>query len=346
MNQPAIKQPDFPLQRFDTELRRYGFPHLERRSVKTLQVNVGKLCNQACHHCHVEAGPKRSEIMTPATAERIIELAGRSGSGGWIEAIDLTGGAPELNPSFAYLVESARALGIHVMVRCNLTVLYEPDMEYLPEFYRENGVELICSLPCYTAENVDMQRGVGVFGKSVDALRELNALGYGMPNSCLALNLVYNPLGASLPPAQAGLEAKYHEELERLFGIQFHRLFTITNMPIKRFSEQLVRSGELESYMSLLVNHFNPATVDGVMCKELISIGWDGTVFDCDFNQMLEIPARPANSRYEGAGRAAGVSIYDIESLCAFTNARIATGTHCFGCTAGAGSSCGGELSR
>ncbi len=326
---------------FDGALAAHHLRPLGRRSIRTVQVNVGKLCNQACHHCHVEAGPKRTEIMTKATAGRILEHIAASER---IEVLDLTGGAPELCPSFRYLVESARGLGLRVIVRCNLTVIYEAGMEWLPEFYRDNRVELVCSLPCYTEANVDGQRGKGVFGRSITALQTLNGLGYGRTGSGLELDLVYNPLGAFLPPPQEELERKYREELWRLFSIEFNRLFTITNMPIKRFAEQLERSGEYADYMSLLVTHFNAATVDDLMCRDMVSIGWDGALYDCDFNQMLAIPARVDDISDGGRGGRGPRTIFDIESFDPMVRTAIRTGAHCFGCTAGAGSSCGGEL--
>jgi radical SAM/Cys-rich protein len=309
-------------------------PPLVRSAVVTLQVNVGKRCNQACHHCHVEAGPKRVEIMPPDVAERVVRLLAASPA---VEALDLTGGAPELNPSFRFLVTVARRLGRRVIDRCNLTVLFEPGMEDLAAFLAHHEVEITASLPCYSAENVERQRGHGVFAKSIAALRVLNGLGYGRPGSPLGLNLVYNPLGASLPPPQAELEATYREELRHRFGIEFHRLFTLTNMPIKRFAEFLDRTGRHEAYMSLLVHHFNPATAPALMCRTLVSVGWDGTLSDCDFNQMLGLEL--------GAARETGArTAWDIDSLDELAGTRIATGSHCFGCTAGAGSSCEGAL--
>ncbi len=314
---------------FNTTLSRHGIPALSRKSPTTIQVNVGKLCNQACHHCHVDAGPRRTEQMTRATAERVIEVLAASPL---VQTLDITGGAPELNANFAMLVERARALGRNVIVRCNLTVTLEPGMEWLLEFYRRSGVELVCSLPCYTAENTDRQRGAGVFDKSIEVLRQLNALGFGRGE--LRLDLVYNPIGASIPPAQAELEAQYRDELARNFGIVFDRLLTITNMPIARFANQLNSTGSYSAYMGLLVNHFNPATVDALMCRDLVSVGWNGRLYDCDFNQMLEIPL----------GASAASTIWDIEDVGELAGARIATGSHCFGCTAGAGSSCGGAI--
>ena len=316
---------------FDATLARHGIRSLSRKSPAAIQVNVGKLCNQACHHCHVDAGPRRTEQMTHATAARVIEVLAASPQ---VETLDITGGAPELNPNFAMLVERARALGRKVIVRCNLTVTLEPGMEWLVEFYRRWGVELVCSLPCYTAENTDRQRGAGMFDKSIAALKQLNAVGFGSGE--LRLDLVYNPVGASLPPPQAELEEQYREELARNFGIVFDSLLTITNMPIARFANQLRTTGSHSAYMSLLVNHFNPATVDALMCRSLVSVGWDGRLYDCDFNQMLEIPL----------GDGAASTIWDIKDndVGELAGARIATRSHCFGCTAGAGSSCGGAI--
>ena len=328
--------PGHPSPDFEATLREHGRGRLRRDVPRTLQINVGKLCNQACHHCHVEAGPKRTEVMTRTTAERIVDLLAKSDT---IETVDLTGGAPELNPSFTFLVERARALGRRVIVRCNLTVLFVAGMERLPAFYREHGVELVCSLPCYTAENVDQQRGRGVFDQSIAALRLLNGLGYGRDGSALGLNLVYNPLGAFLPPPQAELEARYHDELRQHFGVEFHHLLTITNMPIKRFADQLHRSGRYEEYLGLLVNHFNPRTIDGLMCRTLISMGWEGTLYDCDFNQMLELPLI-----WRGQPNERPLTGWDVDNLDELVARRIRTGPHCFGCTAGAGSSCGGTL--
>src|SRR5580692_10021026 len=316
-------------QDFSATLASHGLRALNRKSPTTIQVNVGKLCNQACHHCHVDAGPRRTERMTRATVERVIEVLAASPR---VETLDITGGAPELNPNFAMLVERARALGRRVIVRCNLTVTLEPGMEWQVEFYRRATVELVCSLPCYTAENTDRQRGIGVFDKSIAALRNLNAAGFGRGER--RLDLVYNPVGASLPPPQAELEAQYRDELARNFGIVFDRLLTITNMPIARFAHQLSAAGNHAAYMSLLVNHFNPATVDALMCRDLVSVGWDGRLYDCDFNQMLEIPL----------GASAASTIRDIDDIGTLAGARIATGSHCFGCTAGAGSSCGGAI--
>jgi radical SAM/Cys-rich protein len=332
LDQLGFEKEDLPVPDFAAALQRHGCRPIVRNSAPhTLQVNVGKLCNQACHHCHVDAGPRRTAIMTRATAERIIELIASSQC---IRTIDITGGAPELNPSFKFLVEQARLSGRSVVVRCNLTVIFESGMGWLAEFYRRNRVALVCSLPCYGPENVDSQRGKGVFSKSIEALRWLNRLGYGRERQ---LDLVYNPVGAFLPPPQKELEARYREELGRNFGIEFHRLLTITNMPINRFAHQLHQSGKFSEYMGLLVNHFNSATIDGLMCKTLVSVGWDGRLYDCDFNQMLEMPIGAAGAR-------ARPTIWEIDNLAGLAGAPIATGSHCFGCTAGTGSSCGGAL--
>jgi radical SAM/Cys-rich protein len=315
---------------FGAALDRVGHWPLCRGAVTTLQVNVGKVCNQACHHCHVEAGPARTESMTARTAERVLELLASSPDVG---VLDITGGAPELNANFRQMVVSARGLGRHVIDRCNLTVLFEPGQEETADFLARNGVEIVASLPCYQSENVDRQRGLGVFDRSVEALRRLNALGYGREGSGLTLNLVFNPGGPSLPPEQASLEASYKTELFERFGIQFNRLLTLTNMPIRRFAQDLERTGKTEAYMSLLVNHFNPDTIPGLMCTSLLSVGYDGRIYDCDFNQMLEMPLA------EGPE-----TLWELQGLEELVGRPVATGAHCFGCTAGTGSSCGGAL--
>lgn len=298
--------------------------------MRTVQVNVGKLCNQACHHCHVEAGPKRTEVMTERTATRILELLAAAPG---VDTVDFTGGAPELNPSFRALVEGARRAGKRVLVRCNLTVLFEDGQQDTPAFFREHGVNLVCSLPCYTADNVDRQRGRGVFDRSIDALQVLNALGYG--DDALPLDLVYNPLGAFLPPPQPELEAKYREELGRLFGIRFRRLLTLTNLPVKRFAEMLARSGDTARYMGLLVAHFNASTVPELMCRSMVSVAWDGVLHDCDFHQMEDIPL---------VRKEAAQTLWTIDAFADLHGTAIASAAHCYGCTAGAGSSCGGAL--
>lgn len=303
---------------------------INRKPIEILQVNVGKLCNQACLHCHVEAGPKRTEIMDALTAERVIKLIETAPA--TLKTLDLTGGAPEMNPHFREIVQAARRKNLDVIDRCNLTVLYEKGQEDTALFLQENQVHVIASLPCYSKANVEKQRGRGVFSKSIEALQWLNELGYGR-NESLVLDLVYNPVGASLPPAQAKLEADYKRELKELFGIDFNRLYTITNMPIKRFLYDLERTGRFEEYMDLLVNSFNATAASNVMCTNLLSVGWDGQLYDCDFNQMLELPL--------GQGRK---TLWDIEELSDLNSGDITFAKHCFGCTAGAGSSCGGTL--
>jgi radical SAM/Cys-rich protein len=266
--------------------------------------------------------------MTEQTARRILDVLDQSPG---ISTVDITGGAPELNPNFRWLVAECRGRNRHVIDRCNLTILLQPGFADLPEFLAHHMVEVIASLPCYTAANVDLQRGRGVFDKSIKALQQLNGMGYGIAPGLL-LNLVYNPVGASLPPPQAALEADYRRRLSEDYGIRFHRLLTLTNMPISRFDQFLTQSGKRDTYLQLLVNQFNPETVGGLMCRSLISVGWDGKLYDCDFNQMLDLSVDR------------GISIWSIESFDEFAGRRIATGEHCFGCTAGAGSSCGGAL--
>ena len=305
---------------------------LMRGPVEILQVNIGRLCNQACHHCHVEAGPRRTENMDSQTVNRVIDLLKNSTG---IHTLDITGGAPELNPNFRRLVSEARDLGKNVIDRCNLTVFFEPGLEGIADFLKSNDVHVIASLPCYSKENVEKQRGTGVFDKSVQALKKLNELGYGRDGSKLKIDLVYNPTGPFLPPLQEKLERDYKRELYEFFGIEFNRLYAITNMPIKRFLRDLEKAGKLESYMELLANSFNPGAASSVMCKNLLSIGWDGRIFDCDFNQMLEIPA--------GAGK---MDIWDISSFDEFEGQDIAIANHCYGCAAGFGSSCSGALTK
>ena len=302
---------------------------IRRRQVRVLQINIGKKCDLACHHCHVEAGPKNPDNMTAETASRVMELLAESPG---VEILDITGGAPELNANFRRMAAHARALGKTVYDRCNLTVFFEPGQEDTPEFLAEHGITVVASLPCYTPENVEKQRGKGVFDKSIKALQKLNALGYGKPDSGLVLNLVYNPLGSHLPPPQAQLEADYRTRLSEHLGIKFNALYTITNMPIKRYKHFLERENALEDYMRLLVENFNAGAAEGVMCADMLSVGFDGQLFDCDFNQMMDIPL---------AGKPR--TLWDINSL-ADIPAGIAFDNHCYGCTAGAGSSCGGAL--
>ena len=301
---------------------------LRSYSIDTLQVNVGKLCNQACKHCHVDASPKRTEIMPREVIEDCLNAL-RSYK---IPTLDITGGAPELIPDFRYFVTEARKTGAKIIVRHNLTVMFEKGFDDLPEFFAENKVEVVCSLPYFLQQQTDSQRGTGVFDKSIAALKRLNAAGYGIDEN-MVLNLVYNPVGAFLPPSQTAIEADFRRELKTRFGISFNNLFTITNMPIARYLDWLRRSGNEESYMQKLVNAFNPATIDALMCRNLISVDWTGRLFDCDFNQMLEI----------GVTNELPQTIRDF-SLALFSNRRIITAAHCFGCTAGAGSSCGGTL--
>lgn len=321
--------PNSALPGFAETLQRHQL-HLDRLPSRILQVNVGKRCNQACHHCHVEAGPKRTEMMDTRTAERILELLATATS---IHTLDITGGAPELNPNFRLLAQGARALGREVIDRCNLTVLFEPEQEDLAGFLAAHQVKVVASMPCYSKDNVEKQRGLGVYDKSIKALLQLNVLGYGKPGSGLELDLVYNPVGASLPPPQIALEADYKRELEQHFGIVFNRLYTITNMPINRFLHQLRRDGEEQRYMDALLQAFNPAAALDVMCRDMISVGYDGGLYDCDFNQMLELPL---------GGRRR--TVWDIDRLDQLMETPILFGDHCYGCTAGAGSSCGGAL--
>ncbi|MBI4239165.1 MAG: arsenosugar biosynthesis radical SAM protein ArsS [Deltaproteobacteria bacterium] len=318
-----------PIPSFENTLSEHRLS-IARKPLEILQINVGKRCNQACHHCHVEAGPKRTEIMEKRTVDRLIELLDRSPT---VHTVDITGGAPELNPHFRTLVAAARQRNKEVIDRCNLTVFFEKGQEETPYFLKTHQVKVVASLPCYSQQNVDAQRGSGVFDKSIRALKLLNDLGYGKNGSRLELDLVYNPLGAFLPPSQDKLEFDYKKELHELFGIEFNHLFTITNMPIKRFLDQLVRENKYEAYMTLLVNSFNATAASSVMCRNLISIGWNGRIYDCDFNQMLDIPIGKTET-----------SIWDIETFNQINESPIAFANHCYGCTAGAGSSCGGKL--
>jgi radical SAM/Cys-rich protein len=319
-----------PLRReFPTALAAHGLWPLRPTSVRVFQINVGKLCNQTCRHCHVDAGPDRREVMTRVTMEECLAALARTE----ISVVDITGGAPELNPDFRWLVERCRSLGRHVIDRCNLTILETAPHRDLPAFFAAHQVEVVASLPHYRALNTDRQRGDGVFEKSIAALRRLNAAGYGAGDPALRLVLVTNPVGAFLPGSQSSLEAEWKRELERLHGVRFDALYTITNLPISRFLDWLQESGNLETYLERLVNAFNPAAAAGVMCRDTISIGWDGTLYDCDFNQMLEMPV------HEGAPR--HVRDFDLTAL---ESRQIAVGRHCFGCTAGAGSGCGGAI--
>ncbi len=319
---------------FERSLENVGQGPMTRSLVSTLQLNLGMRCNQSCVHCHVGAGPHRQEVMSKTVAQQIGLLIDRSPS---LKTVDITGGAPELNPNFKWLVEKARARELTVIDRCNLTVLLEPGMESMADFLSTNQVEIVASLPCYTQENVDKQRGAGTFGRSLEALRRLNQIGYGVPGSGLVLNLVYNSGGAFLPGSQAGLEQDYKDTLANEFGIRFDHLLTIVNMPIQRFAHQLSAAGQMDAYMTMLVDAFNPQTVPNLMCRQLVSVSFDGQLYDCDFNQMLNIPLGSPSSGKEN-------SVFEIVSLDALKGQPIATAEHCFGCTAGAGSSCQGAL--
>ena len=312
-------------------LQNSDFPQIKRGQLRTLQVNLGYRCNQQCLHCHVDAGPRRTESMSDENISVIV----KSLSSGQITTLDLTGGAPELHPKFRYLVETARALDIHVIDRCNLTILSEPGQESLAEFLAAHQVEVVASLPCYSEENVDGQRGEGVFTASIEGIKKLNVLGYAQPHSDHILNLVYNPTGAFLPPAQGQLEADYKQKLSEQFDIEFNNLFTITNMPIKRFGSSLISKGEFENYMQLLKSSYSTDNLQTVMCRDLISIDWQGYIYDCDFNQMLELPLLLNNEKQH-------ISQLVIDQL---DKNDIVVADHCYGCTAGQGSSCGGALS-
>ncbi len=312
-------------------LRQSDFPAIRRGKLEILQVNLGYLCNQSCLHCHVNAGPRRKEVMDEATVQTVLGFLASSN----VETLDLTGGAPEMNPYFRTVVAESRALDITVMDRCNLTILESPGYETMAVFLADNKVEVLASLPCYMENNVNAQRGKGVFGTSINALKRLNALGYGKEGSALILNLVYNPPGPNLPPDQKALKATYKLELERRYGVVFNHLFTITNMPIKRFGSTLVSKGQFADYIQLLRNAYREENLNGVMCRNLISIDWRGFVYDCDFNQMLGLPllrgGRPRTHLSELMGQ-------EVEGN------PVAVMDHCYGCTAGQGSGCGGAL--
>src|SRR5437870_904094 len=314
---------------FEKRMGQSGLNPLHATGITVFQINVGKLCNQTCRHCHVDAGPDRTERMSRETAEQCIRALAKTD----IPTVDITGGAPELNPNFRWLVEQSRALGRHVMDRCNLSVLLLPSQADLAEFLAGHRVEIIASLPYYRASQTDAQRGEGVFEKSIQALRLLNRFGYGQPGSGLSLNLACNPVGAFLPPRQEAIEAQFRKELLAHHGIEFNHLYTITNMPISRFLEFLVETGNYHEYMERLANVFNPAAAAGVMCRYTISVSWDGTLYDCDFNQMLDLPV--------DHGAPAHIRDFDPAPL---NQRQITTRNHCYGCTAGAGSSCGGSV--
>ena len=311
---------------FETTLVEHRL-ELTRQAPRVLQVNIGKLCNLTCVHCHVNAGPRRKEIMTRETVDRILDWLEETD----IEVVDLTGGTPEMIPDFRYMVQRIRAMGKSVMDRCNLTILNEPGFEWVAEFHAEQGVEIVASMPCYCPKNVNEQRGDGVFDSSIKALQTLNALGYGTDPK-LPLDLVYNPNGASLPPEQGELEADYKRELKAHFGITFNNLYAITNMPIARFTSYLKRQREYADYMQLLLDNFNPSSVSGLMCRDTINVDWEGRVYDCDFNQQLGL---------QHGERADPLKVWDV-NFTDWATLPILTGTHCYGCTAGQGSSCGG----
>ncbi|MFT6921551.1 MAG: radical SAM/Cys-rich protein [Crocinitomicaceae bacterium] len=315
------------LERFQDKLTQTGLYPLTSIGIDTFQINMGKMCNQVCNHCHVDAGPDRKEIMLRDTMVICLEAIEKSNC----TTVDLTGGAPEMNPDFRWFVEQLTALGKKVLVRCNLTIIVANKKYHtLPEFFKKHNVEVVSSLPCYTEGNTDSQRGDGVFSQSITALKMLNEVGYGMPDSGLTLNLVFNPTGASLPGDQMQLELDYKRELKENFDIEFNSLFTITNLPISRYLQYLVASDNYEGYMEKLVNAYNPSAASEVMCRNTISIGWDGYIFDCDFNQMLDLKV---------AAKGQHLSDFNLKEL---EERNIIVNQHCYGCTAGAGSSCGG----
>ena len=313
---------------FGEKMAEAGLHPLRPLELEIFQINVGKLCNQVCAHCHVDAGPDRREIMTRDTMQQCVDALAKID----VKTVDITGGAPEMNPDFRWLVSALRSLGKHVIVRCNLTILVaNKKFHDLPAFYRDNQVELASSLPFYNADRTDRQRGEGVFDHSIKALQKLNETGYGMPDSGLVLNLVYNPSGAFLPAGQHQLERDFKRELKAQYGIEFNSLFCITNMPVSRYLEYLLESGNYEKYMERLVSAFNPEAARNVMCRNTLSVGWDGSLYDCDFNQMLDIPL---------AARAKHIRDFDFHAI---QDRRIQVNQHCYGCTAGTGSSCSGK---
>ena len=313
---------------FADKIAQFGYNALKPTGIDILQINVGKMCNQTCNHCHVDAGPDRKEIMTRETMQLCLDAV----DNGQIKVVDLTGGAPEMNPDFRWFVEELSLRQVNVMVRSNLTIILA-NLKYhdLPEFYKQHKIEVISSLPHFSKLRTDAQRGEGVFDKSIKALQKLNAVGYGLEGTGLQLNLVFNPAGALLPPAQSSLERDFKERLFRQYGITFNSLFAITNMPISRFLDYLLVSGNYESYMEELVNGFNPIAIDSLMCRNMLSVGWDGYLYDCDFNQMFDMKTNAVEH----------IKDFDKNKL---ANRLIKLGQHCYGCTAGAGSSCGGEI--
>ena len=317
------------LTRFETNLKKSNLYPLTAVDINVFQINIGKMCNQVCKHCHVDAGPDRKEIMTRETMKLCLDAIDQTRC----STVDLTGGAPEMNPDFKWFVAQLSAKGKKVLVRCNLTIIVA-NKKYndLPEFFKKHDIEVVSSLPSFSSKKTDAQRGDGVFEKSIKALKMLNAVGYGLENSGLILNLVYNPSGAFLPPNQSALEVEFKQKLKTRFDIEFNQLFAITNLPISRYLQYLVASENYQGYMEKLVNAYNPVAASTVMCRNTISIGWDGYIFDCDFNQMLDLKV---------AAKGQHLSKFNIDSL---LNRTIIVNQHCYGCTAGAGSSCGGEL--
>jgi len=325
-----VDNKQYPL--FQEKLNLIGIQPLKSTEIEIFQVNMGKMCNQTCKHCHVDAGPDRKEMMTRSTMNLCLEVLKSSD----ISVVDLTGGAPELNPDFRWFVEQLKKIGKHVIVRCNLTIiLANKRFHDLPEFFKQHQVEIVSSLPSFTQERTDRQRGDGVFEDSIKALQMLNLVGYGRDESGLILNLVYNPAGAFLPPSQSALEKEYKLELSSRYNIVFNQLFVITNMPISRYLDYLLSSGNYSRYMEKLISAFNPASVQNLMCRNTLSVGWDGYLYDCDFNQMLDLKVSPVSSQH--------ISDFDLEML---QNRNIVVKQHCFGCTAGEGSSCGGSLTN
>jgi radical SAM/Cys-rich protein len=326
-NQLRIINNESGIRSFDNKLQDCGLFPLTAQGVQVFQINLGKMCNQTCKHCHVDAGPDRKEIMTRETMQYCLEVIKET----QIPVVDLTGGAPELNPHFKWFILKIKELDRHVMVRSNLTILIKKPFKDYPEFFKQNEIEVISSLPYYLAENTDAQRGEGVFAASIEALKRLNKIGYGQKDSNLKLNLVFNPVGAYLPPDQAAIEADYKRELKNRYDVDFNNLYTITNMPISRFLAYLISSKNYNRYMHKLHDSFNPAAATNVMCRSTLSVSWDGYLYDCDFNQMLNLTVNH--------GAPVHIKDFDFRLI---SNRRIVTGQHCYGCTAGAGSSCGG----
>lgn len=321
---------DFALVPFQQKLEESGLYPLKPTGVQIFQVNVGKMCNQACRHCHVDAGPDRKEMMTRETMQECLNALKNNPE---LKTVDLTGGAPEMNPDFRWFVAEIKKLHRHVIVRCNLTIILANEKYYdLPQFYKQHNIEVVSSLPFYTPDRTDRQRGNGVFEDSIKALQMLNEVGYGKEETGLVLNLVYNPAGAFLPPAQTSLEKEYKKALMERYGVVFNNLFTITNLPISRFLDYLLQSGNYEKYMERLVNVYNPVAAQNVMCRNTISVSWDGYLYDCDFNQMLDLKVNSASKH---------ISEFNTGTL---NERSIVVNQHCYGCTAGAGSSCGGAV--